>query len=295
MAIKDLSQLASALEEKKNDINNFIWKGARKEVNGVKVQEEIKLMDASNEQLKQFYNHCKTMLYNTDKNNPGRYVVKDLIYKQRIACNAELMMRYLENQYLPNTNRVKYPRFQYLQDLRVILNNNREVFPMSMWSKETIDKFTGGLPEEFHNLSVETVLDACLDQLGVFDKKHLTLTFITKLGIWLTAAERREFNKEKDENGKQKNYLDIIRERNDINNNLTLTLNSDSGLTYEEFRSMIQLRTKKYSELTTNQLLILRNKILFKLEDEVDKHISQWETLMNQIKQVAEVKGYELD
>lgn len=295
MAINDLSQLANALEEKKNDVNNFVWKSAKKEVNGVKVQEEIKLMDATEEQLNDFYKHCNTMLHNNDKSNPGRYLVKDIIFKQRQACNAELMMRYLENQYLPNVNRVKYPRFQYLQDLRVILNNNKESFPMSMWSQVSIDKFTGGLPEEFNNLSVETVLDACLDQLGVFDKKHLTLTFITKLGIWLTDAERREFNKEKDAEGKPKSYLTIVRERNDINNNIKLTLNSDSGLTYDEFRSMVQLRTKKFSELTTTQLLVLRNKILFKLEDEVDRHISQWETLMKQIKQIADLKGYELN
>ena len=36
-----------ALDAKNNDYRNFIWKGERKEVNGEKVQEETRLVDAS--------------------------------------------------------------------------------------------------------------------------------------------------------------------------------------------------------------------------------------------------------
>ena len=67
-------RLQEAIASKKMDVNNFIWKGAKKEVNGNLVQEEIKLINASPEQLEKFYKHCKSMLYNTDKENPGRYV-----------------------------------------------------------------------------------------------------------------------------------------------------------------------------------------------------------------------------
>jgi AAA+ superfamily predicted ATPase len=57
---------------------------------------------------------------------------------------------------------------------------------------------------------------------------------------------------------------------------------------------MVKLKSKKYSELTTDQLTLLRNKILFRLEDEVEFHISQWEERIEQIKKVAQVRGIEL-
>ena len=52
-----------------NNVNNYVWKGP-KGPNGV--QEEVKLMDCSYEQLSKFYQHCMQMLYNTDSKNPGR-------------------------------------------------------------------------------------------------------------------------------------------------------------------------------------------------------------------------------
>ena len=58
---------------------------------------------------------------------------------------------------------------------------------------------------------------------------------------------------------------------------------------------MINLKSnKKYIELTTNQLETLRDKVLFLLEENVSFHISQWETLMAQIEEVAEFKKYKL-
>ena len=58
---------------------------------------------------------------------------------------------------------------------------------------------------------------------------------------------------------------------------------------------MVNLKPKKYSELTTDQLTVLRNKVLFKLENEVMFHIEQWEERMRQLKLVAESKGITLE
>lgn len=66
-------KIIAAQEAKSNDINTFVWKGPKKEVNGKMVQEEILLKDATEEQLKQFLAHCNSMLYSKDKDNPGRY------------------------------------------------------------------------------------------------------------------------------------------------------------------------------------------------------------------------------
>ena len=57
---------------------------------------------------------------------------------------------------------------------------------------------------------------------------------------------------------------------------------------------MLNLRAKKYSELTTDQLVTLRNKVLFRLEQEVNYHITSWEERIRQIKMVAESKGITL-
>lgn len=66
------------------------------------------------------------------------------------------------------------------------------------------------------------------------------------------------------------------------------------GLSYTQLRAMVLLKSKKYSELTTDQLKTLRNVILFALSDEARFHISQWESRMEQIEMVASEKGYDL-
>ena len=73
-------------------------------------------------------------------------------------------------------------------------------------------------------------------------------------------------------------------------NNLRI---SPKGLSLAQMQSMVTLRGKKYSELTTLQLETLRNCILFSLENEVRFHIQQWENRERQIKLVLKSKGVE--
>jgi hypothetical protein len=58
---------------------------------------------------------------------------------------------------------------------------------------------------------------------------------------------------------------------------------------------MLTLKSKIYSDLTTDQLVSLRNKVLFRFEDEIDYHISQWQERLRQIKLVAEERGVSLE
>lgn len=44
------------------DITKFIWKGQKEDVEGVRYQGEIRMVDASDEQLSIFYKHCQSML-----------------------------------------------------------------------------------------------------------------------------------------------------------------------------------------------------------------------------------------
>jgi hypothetical protein len=60
---------------------------------------------------------------------------------------------------------------------------------------------------------------------------------------------------------------------------------------------MLNLKSKsrKYSDLTTDQLVTLRDRVLFFFEEEVEEHINQWEERKNQILKVAELKGIDMN
>lgn len=281
-------KLTEAINAKNNDTKSFVWKLAR-QADGT--QEEIRLVDASPEQLQQFFNHCHSMLYSTDKLNPGRYVLLDIIKEQREKCNVELYLRKLKDGSL--TDGKSYPRHLYCQDVLSCIGKNKTIFPQSKLKDLSISLITGGLPSEFERLSIASVIDGCLDQLGIMDNKHITFSFILNLGIFLTPEEMKEFN-EKDKDGNTRSKLEIIKERLNIKPSVRLTV-KPSGLNFTELRAMLNLRPKKYSALTTDQLVTLRNKVLFRLEQEVNFHIEQWEERIRQIQLTARSRGITLE
>lgn len=277
-------KLTQAIEAKNSDVKSFVWKMARKSDG---TQEEIRLIDATPEQLNSFYNHCKSMLYSEDKLNPGRYVLLNIIEDQRRKCNVELFLRKLESGSLCSDGK-PYPRHLYIQDIRSYMNSRKSEFPSSELKNISIAAVTGGLPREFERISIEDVLDGGLDRLGNYDNKHITFSFILNMGVYLTPTEMKEFD-EKDKEGNTRSKLEVIKERLNIKPSVRLTV-KPTGLNFSELRAMIGLKPKKYSDLTTDQLTVLRNKVLFRLEDEVQRHIEQWEERIRQIKLVAQEK-----
>lgn len=282
-------KLMEAMEAKSNDTKSFVWKLARK-ADGT--QEEIRLVDATPEQLSRFYKHCQSMLYSNDKLNPGRYVLLNIIEEQRRKCNVEIFLRKLESGSICADGQ-PYPRHLYIQDLRAYMNAHKSEFPSNELKNISISSCTGGLPREFERISIEEVLDGGLDQLGYFDNKHITFSFILNMGVYLTPAEMKEFD-EKDKDGNTRSKLEVIKERLNIKNTVRLTV-KPTGLNYNELRAMVTLKPKKYSELTTDQLMVLRNKVLFRLENEVLFHIDQWEERMRQLRLVADSRDIDLD
>lgn len=278
-----------AIEAKNNDTKSFVWKFARK-TDGT--QEEVHLVDATPEQLNAFYKHCKSMLYSEDKLNPGRHVLLKIIEEQRKKCNVELFLRKLESGSICSDNR-PYPRHLYIQDIRSYMNSHKEDFPSNELKEISISSISGGLPREFGRISIDEVLNGCLDQLGYFDNKHITFSFILNLGVYLTPTEMKEFD-EKDKDGNTRSKLEVIKERLGIKPSVRLTV-KPTGLNFNELRAMVNLKSKKYSDLTTDQLTVLRNKVLFRLENEVMFHIEQWEERMRQIELVAKERGITLD
>lgn len=282
------SKLSEALESKKNDITSLIWKGRKVEVNGQFVQDEKRLVDCSEEELLSFYNHCNSMLYNKSEKDPGRYVLLGIIKDQRNRCNAELFLRWLEDR-----DGINLPRFSFREALVGFFDQNKgnpDINPDTFPINGVIN--SDQCPAEFANIPCTPILEGCMDRLGRFNKQHLTLSFILKQGLWFTPQEAKDFN-EKDENGNLRDRIEIVRERLKLPATVQVRTNP-KGLSYAQLHAMIHLKSKKYSDLTTDQLKTLRDRILFALEDDVRKHIDQWEQRKDDIVKVMLYKGYTL-
>ena len=278
-------RLEEAMASKKIDVKNFIWKGEKKEINGVMTQDEIRLIDADEKQLNKFYNHCMSMLYNQDKQNPGRYLLLDIIKDQIARCNCELFLRWLEQE-------KGKPRFTFLSDVRTILDNNKENIPDT--TNIPISTIVGGCPDEFKEIPISLIIDGCIDRLGYFNKQHITLSFILKQGLWFTQQELKDLT-EKNEDGTTKDRVEVVKERLGLIKPGINPYITPKGLNFAQLKAMISLRSKKYSELTTDQLKTLRNIILFALSDEVRFHINQWEARISQLQEVAKLKDITLE
>lgn len=276
-------KLKEALNDKASDVNTFVWKGPK--VNGV--QEEIKLVDADYDQLKKFYNHCEQMLFNTDSRNPGRITLLSIVADQIQRCRAELLIRWLRAE-------KQYTNTRCLEDLKNIIRNNKEELTNETIKIYPIGNIINGIPVEFQEVPISLVMDACLDSLGLFDNSHLTLNFIVKMGLWFTQQEmQKELYRKDPITGKAVNRLDIVSKELRLNPSIALKI-CDTGLSYAEFRSMCRLKRDKYANLTSDQLRLLSNKVLYRFQNQCEDQAKQWKDKMEEIKKVAELKGWDI-
>lgn len=279
--------LQKAFDAKKNDYSNFVWKGEKRKEGDKYVQESEKIVDMTPERLIECWKHCEKMLRNDDAKHLGRYNVLEEVTSQINKCNTELLLRYFENTYQRRENVSATKRFSLMVSLRQLMSNNTEI---SDWSIVPISHISDNLPDEFKDISIEDVLNGCTDNLGAFNKQHLTMTFITKMGLWFTKAEENELK-----GNSNTERLKIAKERFHLPSKLVLRF-SEKGLSYHEMRAMLTLPKKqKYSDMTTDQLVTLRNKVLLRLSREIDGHIYSWKRLQKQIELVAKSKGIDLN
>lgn len=287
-------KLAEELEKKANDINNYVWKGPK--VNGI--QEEIKLVNASYEQLQKFYNHCLEMLYNKDGKNPGRKTLINIVSEQIQKCRAELLLRWLRSEKLYSANNC-------LEDIRTIINNNKEELTQETIKTYPIGNIMNGLPIEFERVPISSVMDACLDSLGIINTNHLTINFIVKLGLCFTQQEMQKDLYVKDpETGKAVNRLVVVSKELNLDPSILLRINYNTGLTFNEFKTIYNWKVNKhsndrytkdkYSNLTTDLLKLLSNKILYRFQDQCEAQAKQWEDKINEILKVADSKGWDI-
>lgn len=288
-------KLAEKLAEKKaNDINNFMWKGPK--VNGI--QEELRLVDASYDQLRQFYNHCQEMLYNKDGKNPGRITLINIVSEQIQKCRAELLIRWLRSE-------KSYSATSCLEDIKTLINNNKEELTQETIKVCPISKIMNGLPIEFERIPISMVMDACLDSLGIINTSHLTINFIIKLGLCFTQQEmQKDLYKKDPETGKTVNRLALVSQELGLDPSIMLRINYNTGLTFNEFKSIYNWKINKYSNdkyikdkysnLTSDLLRLLSNKILYRFINQCELQAKQWQDKIEEINKVADSKGWDV-
>ena len=278
-------KLQEAMSKKASDITTYVWKGPK--VNGE--QQEILMIDASFDQLKQWYRHCQQMLYNEDSKNPGRVTLLEIVQDQINRCRAELLIRWLMAE-------KQYSNTRCLEDLRKVISNNKDTLTPEAIKSFPISKVLDGLPIDYQQVPIKLVMDACLDLLGIFDNSHFTLNFILKMGLWFTPREMQKDLYRKDpETGKARNRLDVVKEelRISLRPNQYLRI-CDTGLSYTEFKAIYMLQRDKYSNLTSEQLKLLSNKILYRFQIQCEEQAKQWLTKIDEINKVAADKGWDV-
>ena len=288
--------LKEALSSPNRKYPEFIWKGRKVKIGDNYVQESERIDEMSESRLKECYKHCIKMLTNDEVKTLGRYNVLEEVNEQINKCNVELFLRYCENAYLRREGSVPIPRFKMNLNIRsFIMNSEEEAEKQDAnldWNTISINHMISELPAEFNTISIQDALEGCIDCLGVFNKQHLTLTFLTKMGIWFTKAEENELKAPSNAE-----RLKLAKEKLHLPDKLVLRF-SEKGLSYKEMRAMLIIpsgRRQKYSDMTTEQLVTLKNKVLPRLQVTIDNHIKNWKKLKKQIEIVAKNKGIDLN
>ena len=145
------------------------------------------------------------------------------------------------------------------------------------------------MPKEFKSVTIGALLSACLDQLEVINRRMITDNFILSQGIWLTDDEKEELT-EADEDGNIRPWRDVIKERLFLPIDVKLRVDP-KGFTYSEFRLLMHLNPiSKISTLPTDTLRLMRDKVFILLDSDINYYIEKWETIINQIEEVAKYK-----
>ena len=273
------TEFGEKLQNAMNSINSYVWINRK--------GESIKMIDMPADQLQEAAKHCYEMLYNETSYNVGRIIVRKNIHSIWDSCNAELFARHL--LYECNEG------FKSRKDILDCINNFRanadgDILDLS------VNTIFNGLPPIYEKVTIRRLMDACFDKLDVFNRKIINDKFLLYQGIWLTNQEKNDLT-EKDENGVMRDRKEVICERLGLNKiNPKMLRFNPTGLSYAEFRSIVQLSPlTKVTSLPSTTLETLRDKILLLLDNDLDHHINKWNTLLKNCKAVAEKRRIPLD
>ena len=267
--------IETSKERARTDVNNLVWKYK----NGT----SKRLMDMDQDELQKCYDHCNSMLYSKTKTTPGKYIIKQIINRTYENVNAELFMRYILHELTLEMFKTNKDLFDFIIAQKSSLNLKDSDYVTTIFTN---------VPTIFEKVTIDRLLSACFDKLDALNRKIISDKFIVSQGIWLTNEEKKELQEFVD--GKQRDFMNVIKERLILNNSLKLRIDR-KGLSYNEFRSLVKLdQYPKISSLPTATLTLLRDKILLLLDYDVEYHIAKWENLMSNIKKVAEKKNFVL-
>lgn len=227
------------------------------------------------------------MLYNEDSWAVGRVLVKRNIHNIIAACNTELFVRYLIHESGVDTFKTRKDILDCISNYRT--NADHDIID------DTIDVIFNGLQPEFEKITICQLMDACFDKLGVFNSKMINLKFLLFQGIWLTNQEKVDLT-EKDERGVMRDRKEVIIERLSLNIDPRQLRFNQRGLSYTEFRSIVQLSPmSKISSLPSSTLTTLRDKVLLLLDNDLDHHINKWTKLLRNCQEVAKMRHIPLE
>lgn len=184
--------------------------------------------------------------------------------------------------------------FKSRKDILDCINNFKAQYDGNLLD-ESVSAIFNGLPPIYEKVTIRRLMDACFDKLDVFNRKIINDKFLFYQGIWLTNQEKTDLT-EKDENGNMRDRKEVICERLGLKINPKQLRFNPTGLSFSEFRSIVQLSPMtKISTLPSATLETLRDKILLLLDNDLDHHINKWNTLLKNCKAVAEKRHIPLD
>lgn len=272
--ITDFENLQEAIDEKKNDINLMVWR--------LKDGRNVRLMDMSQQELQKAYIHTTDMLYNKNRFQPGKEIMKNNLKVLISDCNAEMFLRYILHECDIEILRTGLQVADFIRNGKSSNNLKDDDFVTTLF---------GSVPREYQNVTLGDLMKACFDKLGVINRKMISDNFIISQGIWLTESEKQDLTEFS--NGKIRPWLDVIKERLFLDN-VRLRVNTN-GFSYSEFKCLMHLDPiSKISNLPSSTLKLMRDKVLVLLDSDTDYHIEKWNTLMHNIERVCEYKGITL-
>lgn len=278
--------LKSAIEQSSQTLERLIWKlPKRLNTEGKYDQDSIRLIDATDDQLRSFHQHCLTMLRNTDPKFPGREVLLKTIKEQITKCNAELFFRECVGEGEDRNTFLVQPIKDFITASNLTPSQvaNLELKDVANVSEETDTNNYARIP-------VRIILDAGEGKLGFYNRAYMTLTFLLNKGLKFSEDEREVYDLEN-----EKEILKAVRE--DLNlkdDSIPLKFNKNTGMTVSELGYMLPLKKKKYEELPTEILYLLRDRLLVYLKEDVEYHIGQWNERISWLDAVAKDRGIKL-
>lgn len=135
---------------------------------------QVRLMDMSEAELQKAYNHAHSMLYNKSRYTPGKITLRDSLGTLGMACITELFVRFLIHE-------CEIDSIKSRQDLLTIINVAKR--ESGVKNDDTIDCIFSNIGDEYSKIRIRDLVDACLNNLGTFNNKLLTSSFLLAQGV----------------------------------------------------------------------------------------------------------------